>query len=209
MPNSGGVDDYWNHNTAYHPWLLGIAARRGGHVLDVGCGDGLLAQRLASVSRSVTAIDPDSAAAQRASVRLAAHPHVAVSHTTFENFDARDRRFDLITFVASLHHMNLRASIAKARALLTPTGEIAVVGLSANKSLRDWLWSALCVLPVRIGSRVHSEIRDVGVVVTNPREGLDEIRRTASEVIPGVSVRRALYFRYLLYWADGSIHSTA
>jgi predicted RNA methylase len=35
--------DYWTHNTAYHPWLVGIAAEHRGDVLDVGCGDGLLA----------------------------------------------------------------------------------------------------------------------------------------------------------------------
>jgi 2-polyprenyl-3-methyl-5-hydroxy-6-metoxy-1,4-benzoquinol methylase len=46
--------EYWNHNAAYHRWLLAIAAEHCGDVLDVGCGDGLLAQRLAPVSRSVT-----------------------------------------------------------------------------------------------------------------------------------------------------------
>lgn len=59
-------DEYWNHNTAYHPWLIDIARRHGGDVLDVGGGDGLLAQRLSGVCRSVTAIEPDQAAARRA-----------------------------------------------------------------------------------------------------------------------------------------------
>jgi 2-polyprenyl-3-methyl-5-hydroxy-6-metoxy-1,4-benzoquinol methylase len=58
--------EYWNHNTAYHPWLIDIAAQHSGDVLDVGCGDGLLAQRLAPVSHSATGIDPHSAAIQRA-----------------------------------------------------------------------------------------------------------------------------------------------
>lgn len=58
-------NDYWNHNTAYHPWLTRIAAGHRGDVLDVGCGDDLLS-RLAPVSRSVTAIDPESNALQRA-----------------------------------------------------------------------------------------------------------------------------------------------
>lgn len=196
--------DYWNHNTAYHPWLIDIAAHHRGDVLDVGCGDGLLAQRLAPVSRSVTAIDPDSAAIRRATDRLAAHEHVAVSHEAFETYEAEHRRFDLITFVASLHHMDVRASLAKARDLLTPHGEIAVVGISANKSVHDWVWAVLCVPPARLGSWLHSETRDVGVVVTDPREGLDDIRRIADEVLPGASVRRALYYRYLLRWASDS-----
>jgi 2-polyprenyl-3-methyl-5-hydroxy-6-metoxy-1,4-benzoquinol methylase len=196
--------DYWNHNTAYHPWLIDIATRHRGDVLDVGCGDGLLAQRLAPVSRTVTAIDPDPAAIRRATDRLAAHQHVAVSQEAFDDFQPGHRRFDLITFVATLHHMDLRASLAKARDLLTPHGEIAVVGCSANKSVRDWVWAVMCVPPARFGSWWHSETRDVGVVVTDPREGLDDVRRVAGDVLPGASVRRALYYRYLLRWANDS-----
>lgn len=192
--------DYWNHNTAYHPWLVTIAGQHRGDVLDVGCGDGLLAQRLASVSRSVTGIDPDAAAVGRAAARLASHRHVTIAHGDFEGYRPGARRFDLITFVASLHHTDLRASLVKARDLLTPTGEIAVVGCSANKTVRDWIWSVGCVPAARIGSWLHSETRNIGVVVKDPEEGLDDIRRTVDEVLPGASVRRALYYRYLLRW---------
>jgi 2-polyprenyl-3-methyl-5-hydroxy-6-metoxy-1,4-benzoquinol methylase len=147
-----GDHDYWNHNTAYHPWLFGIAAEHRGDVLDVGCGDGLLAQRLAPVSRSVTGIDPDPAAIGRAANRVAPHRHITVSRQDFQDYQPGAHRFDLITFVASLHHMDLRASLVKARHLLTPTGEVAVVGISANKTVHDWVWSAMCVPAVRIGS---------------------------------------------------------
>jgi 2-polyprenyl-3-methyl-5-hydroxy-6-metoxy-1,4-benzoquinol methylase len=193
--------NYWNHNTAYHPWLVGIAAEHRGDVLDVGCGDGLLAQRLAPVSRSVTGIDPNPAAIGRATDRLASVRHVTVSHGDFEDYQPGAHRFDLITFVASLHHMDLRASLVKARDLLTPTGEIAVVGISANTTVRDWVWSAMCVPAARIGSWLHSETRNVGVVVKDPQEGLDDIRRTVDEVLPEALVRRALYYRYLLRWS--------
>jgi 2-polyprenyl-3-methyl-5-hydroxy-6-metoxy-1,4-benzoquinol methylase len=192
--------DYWNHNTAYHPWLVAIAAAHRGDVLDVGCGDGLLAQRLAAVSRSVTGIDPDPSAIGRAADRLASHRRVTVTHGPFQDYQPGARGFDLITFVASLHHMELRASLVKARELLTPTGEIAVVGCSANKTVRDWVWSTMCVPAARIGSWLHSETRNVGVVVTDPQQGLDDIRRTVDEVLPGASVRRGLYYRYLLRW---------
>ena len=193
--------NYWNHNTAYHPWLVAIAAEHRGDVLDVGCGDGLLAQRLAPVSRSVTGIDPDPAAIGRAADRLASHRHVAISQVDFQDYQPGARRFDLITFVASVHHMDLRASLVKARDLLTPTGEIAVVGCSANKTVRDWVWSAMCVPAARIGSWLHSETRNIGVVVQDPQEGLDDIRNMVDEVLPEASVRRALYYRYLLRWA--------
>ncbi len=195
----GASDDrYWNHNTAYHPWLLGIAARRAGDVLDIGCGDGLLAQRLAPFSRTVTAIDPDPSSVQRAGERLGALPGVQVRESTFDAFDPGSQRFDLITFVASLHHMDTRAALVRARGMLHPGGTIAVVGLSANKTVRDWIWSAICLPAVRVGSWRHSEVPDIGVAVADPRESLDEIRRVAGDVLPGAVIRRALYYRYLL-----------
>jgi SAM-dependent methyltransferase len=192
--------EYWNHNTAYHPWLLSIAERRHGDVLDVGGGDGLLAHRLSAVSRWVLAIEPDPDAATRATGRLAGTANVSLVQTDFAHFEPDGRRFDLITFVASLHHMDLRASLIRARDMLTPSGEIAVVGLSANKTPWDWVWALACLLPVRIGSLRHHETPDIGVVMTDPVESLSEIRRIADEVLPGASIRRALYYRYLLRW---------
>lgn len=199
--DAGG--EYWNHNTAYHPWLLDIARERHGDVLDVGCGDGLLARRLAPVSRSVTAIDPDPASVARAARRLGSLPDVQVSQCDFEAFDPGSRRFDLVTFVASLHHLQTRPALVRARDLLNPGGTIAVVGLSANRTARDWIWSAACLPAVRIGSRRHAEVADIGVVVADPRENLDEIRRVAGDVLPGAVIRRALYYRYLLSWTRG------
>ncbi|SEH72877.1 Methyltransferase domain-containing protein [Mycolicibacterium rutilum] len=200
--------EYWNHNTAYHPWLVDIAARHRGDVLDVGCGDGLLAQRLAPVSRSVTAIDPDREAIHRAGIRLS-DDDVTLAHTTFDRYDPAGRRFDLITFVASLHHMDLHASLAKARSMLRPSGEIAVVGLSANRSVTDYLWALLCLPVVRLGSWWHGETPDIGVRVADPDHSLDEIRRGADAVLPGATIRRALYYRYLLRWSPRSIHSSS
>lgn len=198
--DDGGLGTYWNHNTAYHRWLLGIAEGRRGDVLDVGCGDGLLAQRLAPASRSVTAIEPDPVAIGRARRRVDGLPGVSVAESAFETFDPGSQTFDLITFVASLHHLDTEAALRRARSLLNSGGTIAVVGLSANKTVVDWIWSGICLPAVRIGSWWHSEVRDIGVAVADPREDLDEIRRVAGDVLPGAVIRRALYYRYLLRW---------
>ena len=45
----------------------------------------------------------------------------------------------------------------------------------------------LRVPAARVGSWLHSETRNIGVVVADPREGLDEIRRTVDEALPGAS----------------------
>ncbi|KZS66499.1 putative S-adenosylmethionine-dependent methyltransferase/MSMEI_2290 [Mycobacterium pseudokansasii] len=196
------VADYWNHNTAYHPWLVDIAARHHGDVLDVGCGEGLLMQRLAAVSRRVVGIDPDAAAVERARLRLHSMTNTSVDHCDFQGFTAPEQSFDVVAFVASIHHQPLREALAKTRRLLRPGGELAVVGLAANKTISDWAWSLLCMPIVRIGSRVHGETRDIGVPVTEPQENLGQIRQVANEVLPNAEVRRGLYYRYLLHWRD-------
>ncbi|GFG98463.1 class I SAM-dependent methyltransferase [Mycobacterium timonense] len=193
-------DEYWNHNSAYHRWLVGLATRRRGDVLDVGCGEGLLAQRLAAVSSSVVGIDADPISVWRAAQRLQPIGNAAVEHVRFEDVDADKRRYDLITFVASLHHLPLRDALHKAREMLRPAGQLAVVGLSANKSVADWGWSGLCMPLARAGGLLHGETRDIGVPVADPREGLGEIRSVAADVVPGAVIRRGLYYRYRLLW---------
>ena len=47
----------------------------------------------------------------------------------------------------------------------------------------------------------------MGVVVTAPSDGVDDIRRVADDVLPGASLRRALYYRYLLRWANDSANT--
>jgi 2-polyprenyl-3-methyl-5-hydroxy-6-metoxy-1,4-benzoquinol methylase len=197
-----GVGDYWNHNTAYHDWLIDIAARRRGHVLDVGCGDGLLVARLAAVSRSVLGVESDPQSVQRARERLRSTGNASVRLLRFEDLDVGEQAFDVITFVASIHHLALRETLWKARQLLSAGGELAIVGLSANKTVADWTWAGLCTPAARVGSWLHRETRDVGVAVANPRESLREIRRAADDVLVGAQIRRGLYCRYRLHWRN-------
>ncbi|WP_309102050.1 class I SAM-dependent methyltransferase [Microbacterium sp.] len=193
------MDGYWNHNTAYHPRILDLAHGRR-QVLDVGAGDGLLLQRLSPLVGTATGIEPHPATLARARSRLANATNVTLEAMDFLSFDPALRPFDLITFVATIHHMDLEAALAKARDLLRPGGDLFIVGLAANRSPVDWAVSALTLPVVRFASLVHRETRDVGVPVARPSLGLREIRETAERLLPGVEVRRGLYYRYLLRW---------
>ncbi|WP_019549333.1 class I SAM-dependent methyltransferase [Streptomyces sulphureus] len=197
---------YWNHNAAYHPELCAIAAEQGGRVLDIGCGDGLLMERLSPHVREVVGVDADPCALEVARERLSEVPNCQVVQGDFleatESGDAPwQPGFDTVLCVASLHHMPLRPALRRAAGLLAPGGRLCVVGLAARRSPLDVLVAALSVLPIRFMGLVHREARDVGVVVAEPYESLDEIRRTAAELLPGSRVRRRLYYRYSLNWA--------
>ena len=101
---SSGVDgtEYWNHNSAYHPWILRqIAGRSGLAALDVGCGEGLLLERLSPYCTTLVGIDPDPSSIARARRRL---PQATLLTQLFDDLPT-DQSFDLITMVASLHHM--------------------------------------------------------------------------------------------------------
>lgn len=194
---SSGVDgaEYWNHNSAYHPWILRqIDGRFGLAALDVGCGEGLLLQRLSPHCATLVGIDPDPSSIARARRRL---PQATLLTQLFDNLST-DQSFDLITMVASLHHMELEPTLHKVRQLLGPGGQFLVVGLSARKSVADWVISALSVPVSLIGSTLHRETRDIGVQVAQPRESLAEIRAAAAKILPGTRIRRGVYYRYLL-----------
>lgn len=169
-------------------------------MLDVGCGEGLLVQELTSVSRTVTGIDPDRAAIARARQRTSGFPNVTLEVVSFIDYRVTAASFDVVTFVASLHHLDMAAAIPKARSLLRPGGDLIVVGLSANKSAADWILSGLKLPFVRIGSWLHRETREIGVVATDARESLGEIQEFVQRELPGAHIRRGLYYRYLLRW---------
>lgn len=189
----GLSDTYWNHNTAYHRWIL-KQVTTGQRVLDIGCGDGLLLARLKERGCIGVGLEPDKSAAQQARLR-----QVTVLEVALQDFQPSEC-FDVVIMVASLHHMPLEETLIRIRDLLPLGGKLLVVGLAANRSIKDWVISALQFPLVKIGSKLHHETPNIGVLVTSPQQTLTEIRSTATSVLPGVQIRRGLYYRYLLQW---------
>ncbi|WSX58418.1 class I SAM-dependent methyltransferase [Streptomyces sp. NBC_00986] len=57
MSGARVADPYWNHNVHYHPVVVDAVPDSCRAALDVGCGDGLLARKLASRAGFVTGVD--------------------------------------------------------------------------------------------------------------------------------------------------------
>ncbi len=195
------VHRYWNHNVAYHKWIL-RQIRPDDVVCDVGCGDGLLMQRLAACCQRVVGLEPHAESARTACARLSSVENACVLPLSFEAYEARRETYDVIIFTASLHHMELSSALETAKALLRRNGRILVVGLARPKGLWDGCLEVLRVIPAWIGSRLHGEKRggDVGVPIRSAALSLAEIRREADALLPGGRYRRGLYYRYLLSW---------
>jgi SAM-dependent methyltransferase len=128
-------------------------------------------------------------------------PNVSLRAVDFLSLDQPVETFDLITFVASLHHMETAAALVKARELLRSGGELIVVGLSVNRTATDWIISAGLLPLIKSVGLVRRHGGNPGVIIADPTEHLSEIRTAAAAVIPGATIRRGLYYRYVLQWS--------
>ncbi len=204
---AGGVDGYrtpyWNHNTAYHPELVAEVRRRGGSVLDVGCGDGLLLSRLAPFARRAVGIDLDPTALGRARDRLVGWRRAELVEADLRQASdgLAGERFDTVTCVATLHHVPLVDGLTALRRLLAPGGRLLIIGLAANGSPADWATGIATLLPIRALGRWHRESNPPGGVrIAEPAESLHRIAGTSARMLPGRRLRRRLYYRYSLTW---------
>ena len=84
--------------------LLARTPLRGARILEIGCGDGRLTRRIATVARSIVGIDPDAAGIARArrllSARHRGRIHFQVGRAQELRF--RDGTADLALFSWSL-----------------------------------------------------------------------------------------------------------
>jgi len=198
--------EYWNHNSAYTPELVRAVPGPGSRVLDVGCGDGALLAALAPGTREIVGIEQDERSAALARARLADVPGGRVIVGDFvASAELDGSQFDLITCVATLHHLPLRPALERMRDLLAPGGRLRIVGLAKSRSALDWVVSGLQVVPVRIVDLMRHKRDYEGMVIAQPQETLAEIRRVAGEILPGYRIRRRLYYRYTLAWGKPKV----
>ena len=94
-------------------------------VLDVGCGDGTLAARLAASGGIVTGLDPAPAALERA---RAAHPELDWAAPAADGrLPFADSRFGVVTCVNVLEHVaDTQTLMSEMRRVLAPRGLLAL-----------------------------------------------------------------------------------
>jgi ubiquinone/menaquinone biosynthesis C-methylase UbiE len=194
MPRSA----YWNHNVHYQPVILNAVPPACHTALDVGCGDGLLAARLAERCAKVTGIDRDPrmialARAQPSRVRITFLEADFLAHRFPEE------SFDFVCANTSLHHMDFTAALTTMARLLRPGGQLAVIGLAADKSITDLLAAAPALL-VDLFYRAIYRRGESGAPIMDPDHSWREVRAAAASALPGVRYRRHLLWRYSLLW---------
>ncbi|HEY7009384.1 MAG TPA: class I SAM-dependent methyltransferase [Jatrophihabitantaceae bacterium] len=97
-------------------------------VLEVGCGTGQATRSLAALGCPVTAVEPGTDLAALARQRLARFANVEIETSTFEQWDDRGRRFDLLVAAASWHWVDPSIGWQRAHDLLRTDGWMALLG---------------------------------------------------------------------------------
>jgi 2-polyprenyl-3-methyl-5-hydroxy-6-metoxy-1,4-benzoquinol methylase len=192
------VRERWNHNIHYHPLVLDAVPDGCERALDVGCGEGILARRLARRVPHVVAIDADAR-----SIELAREQGGDVEYLLgdFMTEPLQPTSFDLVACIAALHHMDPRAALQRMGSLLRPGGRLVVVGLARSRHPADLPRDVAAVAATRARRLTHRHWESPAPTIWPPAHDYREIAAVARGALPGASFRRHLFFRYSIAWA--------
>ncbi|MFD3452545.1 class I SAM-dependent methyltransferase [Streptomyces sp. NPDC058691] len=195
----------FDHNDHYHRLLLRHVPPGALTALDVGCGTGRFARKLAERGLRVEAVDASDEVVTAAGTA----PGVVFRVADVTRVRLPEGRYDVITCLASLHHVPF-STVTTLRAALAPGGVLLVLGCHPEHSAADWAVSLLAVpvnavarLAVAVWERLRGRPRPaVRAPVRPPTMPLPEIRAEAERLLPGSRVRRLLFWRHLLVFHE-------
>jgi SAM-dependent methyltransferase len=197
---------WWDHNAYYHRWLLGKLPGRLDSALDVGCGAGGLAARLADRAGRVDAVDRSDAMIERAGTLAPGRVNWLLGDLLNDTLPLDPHGYDLVAAVSSLHHLPLRPALHRLAGLVRPGGLLAVIGMYRPVTAADRALDVLALPATAAMGAVLAAVGragkpyDVGMPVHDPSDTLAEIRAAAAECVPGAVLRRRLFWRYTLLW---------
>lgn len=199
----------WNHNNCYYKTLIKSIPKNAGLCLDVGCGKGELSQMVAQCAARVIAVDLADKMIARARLLHDAenieYKCADVLEMTFENAS-----IDAIITTATAHHLPYDWFLEFSKCKLKKGGRLIILDLVKASSPTDFLvWGAAffpnIIMNLLHNGRLHKDDPHTAEVwrkhgAHDTYMTLREIRRLASDHLPGATVKRKLFWRYVLIW---------
>jgi 2-polyprenyl-3-methyl-5-hydroxy-6-metoxy-1,4-benzoquinol methylase len=204
-PDGGGDD-------RYDTFLASLVPRDAKTVLDVGCGLGRLAARLAVPHRSVTGIDLSPEMVARARNR----PGAAGTTTDFRcgsflEMEFPEGAFDCVISAAALHHMPMDVAVTRMAMLVRPGGTLIIHDLRSAEGTVERAELALagvvnCLERFVRKGRLFEEraLREAFA-----KHGADETYLSMSQVhalarrlLPSAIVYRHWFWKYTIVWQN-------
>lgn len=198
----------WDHNAYYHRRLLRQLPTPCHHALDVGAGAGTFAAKLAEHATWVHALDRCPAIITAA--EYATPDNVCCTLSDARHGIASSAKYDAIFSISALHHLSLPDTLPRLATALRPGGVLAAVSVPRRDLPRVELSAAIgnrVLGAVFAGARVLGHgtwyAREPTAAIMPTRAGTlttRQVRAQAARALPGVRVRRMLFWRYFLLW---------
>jgi len=177
------ADEYDRHRPRYPQALIErLVTTPGLGVLDVGAGTGILSAQLVNAGANVLAVEPDEQMAARCLAK-----GISVERSTFEQWQPRDRTFDLVTFGQSFHWVDPEVALPKLASLVTAGGRLALMWnrIMASDSTRRGL--------ERISAE-YGVTTPASTSANNAEAALQALLRRAEFTVERVEVREELHY---------------
>lgn len=142
------IDLYWDHNEWYQARLLRALPVDLNEVLDVGCGAGSFAVRLAAHARHVDAIDREPHMIALARELVPQNVDVRVEDMTTAHLPPA--HCDAVTSISALHHVELTQVLPRLAQTLRPGGHLLAIALPKTDPCRDLPIEALSAVGHRL-----------------------------------------------------------
>jgi ubiquinone/menaquinone biosynthesis C-methylase UbiE len=207
------INPSWDNNSYYQPRLLRALPDRCERVLDVGCGTGKFAARLAERVDRVDAVDRSAEMIEAARAGVPANVSCLLGDVAEMTLPAG--AYDAITSISALHQMSLPAVLPRLAQALRPGGVLVAIALHRAEFPRDLPFEAVTALASNArrgglllrpaGRRYRREMcrrnrNGPAIPFMDPELTVRQVRQQAERALPGVTVRRLVLCRYELRW---------
>ncbi len=194
-----------HRNNHYLGWILRQVPRCES-ALDVGCGTGELTRLLRSRAQRVRGVDLSPAMIDAAR-RLTSDPDVAYEAADVMTAPFADA-FDVVTSVATLHHLPLEPALHRLAALVRPGGTLVVLDLLETRGLRELPRNGLAWIVDRAWRIARNEPKPGPALLEAWKQHAahdrydtwKDIRIAWGAALPDALLRRHLFWRYSGVW---------
>jgi ubiquinone/menaquinone biosynthesis C-methylase UbiE len=202
----------WTQNNHYHNFLLRHIRSGCQNALEIGCGTGAFARRLAESAEHVVALDLSPEMIRVARSRCASFRNIGFHVADAITWDFPAAHFDCIATIATLHHLPLREMILKMKTSLKSGGVLIVLDLFEPERNLFTADTFLNIVAIGVSGSlrlIHNgrlkpprEVRAAweahGQHDSYPK--MNEVRNLCADLLPGAKVKKHLLWRYSIIW---------
>jgi ubiquinone/menaquinone biosynthesis C-methylase UbiE len=208
-------DEGWTANNHYHSFLLKHVPHQCENALEIGCGTGAFARRLAEHCKRVIGLDLSAEMIRVARSRSSQFDNLEFQLADAMTWDFPQSHFDFICSIATLHHLQQRELFVKMKDALTPRGVLVVLDLVESNSLVERMLDVVGLgmsggLRLIYNGRLNPppEVRKVWEQhgKHDSYSTVSQMRALADEILAGSTVRRHLLWRYSLVYKAANPH---